>query len=59
MAIPVELPEHGDIVESDIDSKGRLYIELWDTDLGIARRFFEDKRMTAKRENQREVSIRN
>ena len=59
MAIPVELPEHGDIVESNIDPKGRLYIELWDSDFGIARRFYEDKRMTAKRENQRDVSIRN
>jgi hypothetical protein len=57
MPIPIELPEHGDITESDFDARGRFYIELWDMDLNISRRFYEDVRITNKREKRRDVII--
>ena len=59
MQIPVELPEHGDITESDCDSKGRYYIELWDMEMSISRRFYEDVRTTYKREKHRDKIIGN
>lgn len=48
-----EIPEHGDIVDSGLDRRGRLYIEVFDQDLSIARRFYEDKRITRTREQER------
>lgn len=54
-----ELPQHGDIVDTDVDYRGRLYIELFDADLGVNRRFYEDKRLTDKRETQRMVAQNN
>jgi hypothetical protein len=45
--------KHGDLIETGIDPSGRLFVEVWDADLQINRRFYEDRRLTRKREAQR------
>jgi hypothetical protein len=49
------LRQHGDITATGIDPTGRLFVEVWDADLQINRRFYEDRRLTRKREAQRLV----
>lgn len=54
-----EIPKHGDIVESGIDKRNRIYLEVFDIDLGIARRFVEDVRTNDRRERERDHAITN
>lgn len=57
--VPMAIPEHGDIMDSGVDSRGRLFIEVYDEDLSGVRRFYEDARTTARREKDRQKAQSN
>lgn len=48
-----EIPEHGDIVDSGVDRRNRLFVEIYDANVSMTRRFYEDRRVTRQREQER------
>jgi hypothetical protein len=52
-------PRHGDITTIGFTPAGRFYVELFDSDLAVCRRFYEDRRETRRRERQRDKAVNN